>query len=76
MRQEGFVKRFMSVPEVANYFSVSRSYIYDLVSRGKLQSWHPDKEIGSRGIRITVESVRELELGGFIDRAEGGKWHE
>jgi len=68
--QGGFVKRFMTVPEVAAYFSFSRAYVYDLVNHGRLKAWHPEQAVGKRGLRITVESVTALESGGHIGEAQ------
>ncbi|MBV5305574.1 MAG: helix-turn-helix domain-containing protein [Desulfobulbaceae bacterium] len=64
--KKGFVKRYMTVPEVAEYFSLSTGFIYGLVQKGKLTAWHPDSVVGSRGLRITIESVESLEQNGKI----------
>ena len=70
---KGFVKRYMTVPEVAEYFSLSTAFVYGLVQKGRLAAWHPDAIIGSRGLRITKESVDALEQNGKIDVE---RWHE
>ena len=61
-----YAKKFYRVDEVSQMFSFSRSYVYDLIHKGKLDAWHPDKAIGSRGLRITAESVHRLESAGHI----------
>lgn len=66
----GFIKKYMTVPEVAEYFSLSRSYVYDLVQRGKLKAWHPDKVVGSKGLRVAVESVKALEEQGAMNKEQ------
>lgn len=63
----GSIKKYMTVPEVAEYFSLSRSYVYELIQLGRLKAWHPDRVVGSRGLRVSVESVREFELNGLLD---------
>ncbi len=70
MRTGGFVKRYMTVTDVARYFSFSKSYVYELIQRGKLEVFHPDGEIGSRGLRILSESVQRLEQSGRISPDE------
>lgn len=60
-------KKYMTVPEVAQYFSLSRSYVYELVQLGRLKAWHPDGVVGSRGLRVTVESVQAFEQAGLIN---------
>lgn len=62
----GFVKRYMTVPEVASYFSVSKSLVYEWCHTGKLQVWHPDGRPGTRGLRVLSESVVQLESAGRI----------
>ena len=66
MVQKGFVKRYLTVSEVATYFSVSRSRVYEWVHDGKLNVWHPEGKVGSRGIRVLAESVTQLEQQGQI----------
>lgn len=63
----GLKKKYYRVEEVAFMFSLSKSYIYDLVQRGRLQAWHPEGSVGSRGLRITAESVTIFEQQGKID---------
>lgn len=70
---KGFVKKYMTVPEVAEYFSLSPRFVYDLVQQGKLKAWHPAAAIGTRGMRVSVESVQTLETTGAIDP---NKWSE
>ena len=60
-------KKYMTVPEVAQYFSLSRSYVYELVQLGRLKAWHPDRAVGSRGLRVSVESVKVFEQAGLLD---------
>lgn len=60
-------KKYMTVPEVAEYFSLSRSYIYEMVQLGRLKAWHPDGIAGSRGLRVSVESVQDFEQAGLLN---------
>jgi excisionase family DNA binding protein len=69
----GFVKRYMTVPEVAVYFSVSKSLVYEWVQEGKVTVWHPDGKVGSRGLRILSESIIRLESTGTIDPLKFGE---
>lgn len=60
----GFVKRWLTVREVADHFSISRQYVYTLIDRGQLEAI----VIGcSRGRRITSASVERLERCRKID---------
>jgi hypothetical protein len=43
-----------------------RVYIYELINKGMLTLWHPDGEQHSKGIRILVVSILELEEKGII----------
>lgn len=63
----GFVKRYMTVPEVAKYFSVSRSTVYEWVQTGRVIAWHPEGRVSTRGIRVSVESVTRLEQSGILN---------
>lgn len=64
MRSTGgsFVKKWMTVPEVAQRFSFSRSYVYELVSLGRFQALRPEAAVGKKGLRISVESVEQFEV--------------
>lgn len=66
----GFVKRWMTIPEVSHYFAFSRSYVYELVQLGRLQAMRPEKEVGCKGLRISVESVRTFESECLIKNEE------
>jgi len=66
----GFVKKWMTVPEVATYFSVSRRYVYTLIERGQLSVINLGGSIGSRGLRIESVSVTQLEQNTKIDQQE------
>ena len=44
----------------------SRSFIYDMVSKGRLKLWHPDGVTGKKGIKIEVEGVLLIEAKGRI----------
>ena len=55
------MKRWLTVPEVATYFSLSRSQVYELVSLGKFTVLRPDKTVSRQGIRVSMESVQRFE---------------
>ncbi len=63
-------KRYMSVPEVADYFSVSRSLVYRWIQEQRLEVWRPDSRPGTRGLRILSASVTRLEEGGKLESAD------
>jgi excisionase family DNA binding protein len=63
----GFVKRWMTVPEVASYFSCSRRYVYTLVEAGRLSVINLGGQIGARGIRIEAQSILKLEQTAALD---------
>ena len=58
----GFVKKWMTVPEVATYFSCSRRYVYTLVETGKLSVINLGGVVGKKGIRIESTSIQQLEI--------------
>lgn len=62
------MKRYLSVPEVADYFSVSKSLVYEWIRADKLEVWHPDGRPGTRGLRISSVSVLRLEETGRLRR--------
>jgi excisionase family DNA binding protein len=66
----GFVKKWMTVPEVANYFSVSRRYVYTLIERGQLSIINLGGSVGTRGVRIASESIAKLEASSRIDPSQ------
>ena len=70
MSGAGFVKKWMTVPEVSVYFSFSRSYVYELVQLGRLQALRPERTVGSKGLRISVESVHRFEAECLIKSEE------
>lgn len=59
-------KRFFTVAETANHFSITTRTVYNLVHRGQLQAWNPTGRIGGYGLRITAESITALERQGAI----------
>lgn len=63
----GFVKRYLTVPEVAERFSVSRRFVYTLIQRRQLEVINLGGAVGSRGVRITVDSVQRLEEVSRVD---------
>lgn len=73
MNGGGFVKKWMTVPEVASYFSVSRRYVYTLIERGQLNVINLGGAIGARGLRIESASVTNLEISTRVDAQEYDK---
>ncbi len=55
------MKKWLTVPEVSEYLSFSRSFVYELVEMGKFTILRPEQGIGKKGIRILSDSVREYE---------------
>lgn len=70
MSGHGFVKKWMTVPEVAQHFSCSKRYVYTLIETGRLSIINLGGEIGRRGIRIASESIRNMEQTTKIDAAQ------
>lgn len=56
-----WMKKWMTVPEVAEHFSCSRRYIYTLIETGRLEVINLSGEIGRRGLRVDTASVARLE---------------
>ena len=50
-------KKYLTVREVADYFSIARSTAYDLISSGELEA----KRFGKRTIRVHVDEVKRYE---------------
>jgi hypothetical protein len=70
-RGGGFVmrfeeRRFVQVRTLCERWDCGRDLIYDLVSKQRLQIWHPDKKVGNKGVRVCVQSVLDLEKKGMI----------
>lgn len=63
----GFVKKWMTVPEVATHFTCSRRYVYTLIETGRLSVINLGGSVGARGIRIASHSVVALEQSAKID---------
>lgn len=66
----GFVKKWLTVPEVAQHFSCSRRYVYTLIETGKLSIINLGGSVGSRGIRIESTSIVKLEQAAKIDSTQ------
>lgn len=66
-KKSGNGKRWMTVPEVATYFSCSRRYVYTLIESGRLSIINLGGVVGSRGIRIESNSIVQLEQSSKID---------
>lgn len=67
MSRGGFVKKWMTVPEVATYFSCSRRYVYTLIERGQLSVINLGGQIGARGLRIDASSISTIEQAAKVD---------
>ena len=63
-------KQFCKINTLMTRWECSRGFIYDMVSQGALVAWHPKGQIGSKGLRIAVKSIFEVEKNGYIDRLE------
>lgn len=63
----GYVKRYMTVPEVAAYFSCSKRYVYTLIEHGRLSVINLGGAVGARGIRIESNSIIQFEQQNKID---------
>lgn len=63
-------KKFCQIRTLAERWDSSPSRIYDLMSKGLLRPWHPEGQVGKRGVMIEVESVLEVEKRGFVEIGE------
>lgn len=63
----GFVKKWMTVPEVAEHFSCSKRYVYTLIETGRLSVINLGGEVGRRGVRIESTSIQKLEQVSKVD---------
>lgn len=71
MRQgSGYVKRYMTVPEVAEYFSCSKRYVYTLIETRRLSVINLGGEIGKRGVRIEASSILSFEQSSKVDPSQ------
>lgn len=66
----GWMKKWMTVPEVAAHFSCSRRYIYTLIETGRLEVINLSGEIGKRGVRIATVSVQKLEQASKVEPSQ------
>lgn len=60
-------KKFCRVSTLAQRWDCSTRTIYRLIEREILQAFHPEAEIGSKGLRISVESAIQAESRGKLD---------
>ena len=59
-------RKFCQLRTLMHRWDCSRSFIYDMVSKGRLKLWHPDGVTGKKGIKIEVEGVLLIEAKGRI----------
>lgn len=60
-------KKFCQVSTLADRWDCSTRQIYRLIDRGILRPFHPEGLIGSRGLRVDVASVLDVETRGILD---------
>lgn len=60
-------KKFVRIRTLAARWDSSPDRIYDLLSKGVLRAWHPEGQVGQRGLMVEVRSVLEAEKKGFVD---------
>jgi hypothetical protein len=63
-------KKFCQIRTLAERWDCSTSRIYDLMSKKVLRPWHPEGQVGRRGVMIDVASVIEVEQRGYVDVGE------
>jgi excisionase family DNA binding protein len=61
------MNRLMKIPEVAGRLEASKSFVYDLISSGRLKHYRLGK--GQGGIRVSEEQLREY----LKSRERGGE---
>lgn len=59
-------KKFCRISSLEDRWDCSRDMIYDMLSKNILKAWHPEAQIGKKGIRIEVQSVLDAEQKGYI----------
>jgi len=60
-------KRFLRVGNLAHRWDCGTTRIYDLVSKGYLKAWHPERKTGCKGLMIDVGSIVKVEEEGYVD---------
>lgn len=59
-------KKYCRISTLEGRWDCSKDLIYDLISKKVLKPWHPEGQIGKKGIRIDVQSVLEAEQKGYL----------
>ena len=62
------LKKFCQVRTLAERWDCSAGRIYDLMSKGVLKAWHPEKKTSGKGVMAEVASALEAERGGYAFR--------
>lgn len=59
-------KKYCRISTLKERWDCSSDLIYDLISKQVLRPWHPEGQVGKKGIRIDVVSVLAAEEKGYI----------
>lgn len=59
-------KKYCRISTLEERWDCSKDLIYDLISKKILIPWHPEGQIGKKGIRIDVQSVLAAEENGYL----------
>ncbi len=59
-------KKFCRVTTLAERWDCSTRRIYYLVERNVLSPWHPERQVGKKGMMLDVARVLEVERDGVI----------
>ena len=65
-------KKFVRIGTLAERWDCSTDRIYDLLRRQRLRAWHPEREVGRKGLMIEVASILHVEASGYVDLTSTG----
>lgn len=60
-------KKFVQIRTLCQRWDCSANYIRRLISIGLLKMWHPEGTLQTKGLKIEVTSILEVEKNGYID---------
>ena len=67
-------KRFCRVNTLADRWDCSTRRIYELVEKKVLHCFHPERQVGKKGMMLDVQRVLEVEREGMISDYAGEKF--
>ena len=59
-------RKFCQFRTLMHRWDCSANLIRELASKGLLRLWHPEGKSNRKGVKIVVESVLEVEAGGYL----------